>query len=61
MANELDTPLNCRVPAWMAEGLAAVAQKHRVGHTSVVTRWALADYLLREGIAEPETDAAPAA
>lgn len=52
-----DHPLNARIPQWMADGLAAVAEKKRVKNVSMVTRWAIEDLLKREGITAPETAA----
>jgi hypothetical protein len=60
MAAELDTPLNCRIPRWMANGLKDVAKKHRVRGVSDPVRWALEDLLAREGITEPGADPAAA-
>jgi hypothetical protein len=56
MANELDYPLNARVPQWMAEGLKQVAKKHRVRGMSDPIRWALEDLLKREGITAPDVE-----
>jgi hypothetical protein len=56
MAQELDTPLRCRVPGWMADGLKTVAEKHRVRGISDPIRWALQDMLEREGITEPTAE-----
>lgn len=56
MANELDYPLNARVPKWMADGLRDIAKKHRVRGMSDPIRWALEDYLAREGITPPDIE-----
>jgi hypothetical protein len=56
MAQELDTPLRCRVPAWVADGLKAVAEKHRARGISDPIRWALEDLLEREGITAPPAE-----
>jgi hypothetical protein len=56
MAQEMDTPLRCRIPEWMATGLKTVAKKHRVRHVSDPVRWALEDMLKREGITAPTAD-----
>lgn len=56
MANELDYPLNARVPRWMADGLKQVAKKHRVRGMSDPLRWAVEDLLKREGITPPDAE-----
>jgi hypothetical protein len=47
-----------RAPKWMRDGVREVAKKHRVDVDSIVLRWAIEDYLKREGITEPDTTAA---
>lgn len=56
MAQDLDTPLRCRVPGWMMDGLKEVAEKHRTRSVSDPIRWALEDLLGREGITAPATE-----
>jgi hypothetical protein len=60
MPQDLNTPLRARIPQWMADGLATVAEKHRVQNVSLVARWAIEDMLKREGITEPGADPAAA-
>lgn len=50
-----------RAPAWMRDGVKEVAKRQRVDVDSIVLRWAVEDYLKREGITEPGSDAEPTA
>jgi len=61
VAAEFDTPLRCRIPAWMSAGLKEVAKQKRIRHTSDPVRWAIEDFLAKEGITAPATDSEPTA
>jgi hypothetical protein len=45
----------------MSAGLKEVAKQKRIRHTSDPVRWAIEDFLAKEGITAPATDSEPTA